>query len=109
MSYDRGQHLEPDDKHKIAYRVLTEPRGVEMGERLGIKPAESRACISCHGIPPRRVSGWIIRSEPISDGVSCVACHGAYQDWVLKHHTPPNNEDWQKFRDNRMEKSAGSG
>ena len=73
------------DRHQIAFDVLFAPRAQEMGRRLGINVTDDQgACISCHGIVvPKGV-------EPLqfvarNDGVTCVACHGAQQEWIQEH------------------------
>jgi hypothetical protein len=82
-----------NDKHKIAAVVLQGDRGKAMGERLGIKVAESTSCTNCHGInvTGAEVPPTFAREE---NGVTCVACHGAFVDWIEKH-TIPNNPLWR--------------
>jgi hypothetical protein len=94
-----------NDKHKIAYEVLQRDRGKAMGERLGIKAAESTACTNCHST---NVAG-ADQSEPFErdeNGVSCVACHGAAIDWVQKHQFP-NDPEWRKNTRRQKEELFG--
>ncbi len=93
------------DKHKIAYTVLQGERAKRMGEILGRKVAEDAACISCHGvnITDQKLKHSSFRLE---DGVSCVACHGAYQDWV-DIHGGLRREEWRKKT--RQEKETDFG
>ncbi len=78
------------DKHAIAHKVLSGGRAKRMGELLHIKDvASAKQCVICHGV-------WIEKEdekkvdtsaeEIRKEGVTCVVCHGAYQDWVEKHH-----------------------
>lgn len=82
------------DRHQIAFDVLFSPRAQEMGRRLGINVTDDRgACISCHGIVvPKGVepSQFVARN----DGVTCVACHGTQQEWILEHQMP-NSPRWR--------------
>jgi hypothetical protein len=88
------------DKHKLAYRVLLDGLGSRMAERLGLGTDRNdprwRACLGCHSVVPEET--WnpdvadpqvktIIseRFDKAAEGVSCVACHGAYLEWVTEH------------------------
>jgi hypothetical protein len=101
-SFDAGQLLcrmgeaatwTSDDKHKIAYKVLQGSRAKAMGERLGINVTESTSCTNCHGtnVPGAEKPATFARDE---NGVTCVACHGAFIDWI-QTHTIPNNPLWR--------------
>ena len=85
-----------NDKHKLASKALTGDRGRAMGDRLGIDVSESRACISCHGIIKDEGVDSSFFDDPVADGVTCVACHGAFDEWA-KQHTTPNKPDWRKL------------
>lgn len=83
------------DKHGLAFKNLSDVRGKQMSRILGYDVTKSKACLTCHAV-------WIedekvrARSEKIiADGVSCVACHGAYDDWVTDHASPTRGP---KFR-----------
>jgi hypothetical protein len=92
------------DKHKIAYKSLLGDRGREMGERLGIKAAESIACTNCHGM-----TGAVKPEEPFDqaeNGVSCVACHGAYKQWVQEHQFP-DDKKWRQYDRHQKEQMFG--
>ena len=79
------------DKHPIAYRSLESRRSQEMVEQLGQhdsvyrdrKPTEAIGCLSCHAV--RLPNGAPLDADALAEGVSCVACHGAYADWVRIH------------------------
>jgi hypothetical protein len=94
------------DKHKIAFQVLKGDRAREMGERLKINVTESTSCTNCHGMTGVGVAeiGQAFVKE--DNGVSCVACHGAYQDWV-SNHTFPDDPRWRKY--SRKEKETQFG
>ncbi len=76
---------EKGDKHKSAYLVLEGDRGKQMAQLLGsdvdvTKP--EAGCINCHGVS----TGDAKRDRfKLSDGVSCVVCHGPYEEWVDVH------------------------
>jgi hypothetical protein len=94
-----------NDKHKIAYLVLQGDRAKAMGERLGITVSESNACTNCHStnVPGADQSEKFVREE---NGVSCVACHGAYIDWVRQHQFPSDPE-WRKNTRRQKEELYG--
>src|SRR5688500_14124166 len=65
------------DVHSRAYATLGTARAARMAEALRIKdPATDRRCISCHA-PFGAVERELLASDArISEGVSCVSCHG---------------------------------
>lgn len=87
------------DKHKNAFAVLTTPRGERMGKILGIDVSTHRSCLGCHSVTGRSpgagpMAGGVAKPpiraqqfDPKGDGVSCVACHGAFRNWVFEHTT----------------------
>jgi hypothetical protein len=81
------------DKHRIAYQVLQGDRAKAMGKRLGIEVTASTSCTNCHStnVPGAEQDPRYVREE---NGVTCVACHGAFTDWIEKH-TIPNNPTWR--------------
>ncbi len=84
------------DRHQMAYEVLSAPRAQAMGRRLGITVTDNEgACVSCHGIVvPRGVTSFLFTAK--EDGVTCVACHGASKEWVEQHQIP-NSPDWRNL------------
>jgi hypothetical protein len=92
------------DKHKIAYKILQEDRAKQMGEILGIAVTEAAACTNCHGTAGAAEAGQ--RFDVVENGVSCVACHGAYQDWVLRHQLP-DDPSWRVNTREQKEKQFG--
>ncbi len=83
--------FDSQDKHKLAFAALTGSRGREMGRLLGKEVTQIDACINCHGVPDRGVRKQQYVRE--TDGVTCVACHGRYADWV-ERHTRTDDPDW---------------
>jgi hypothetical protein len=74
------------DKHKDAYKVLTEPRGKRMSDILRISnPTTDKRCAVCHvdGSPDN------LRS----DGVACEACHGPASGWKDTHEAKNSHAD----------------
>jgi hypothetical protein len=85
------------DKHAKAFEsFLTEnSRAQDIGKRLGIDVTKHRPCLACHSVidwqkdTPNAPAG----KDPIPmpgfdrrlNGVSCVACHGAFSEWTLQH------------------------
>jgi hypothetical protein len=95
------------DRHQIAYEVLIQPggRGQEIAKRMGIDLAtQDNACVRCHGISiPQGVVPFQFDAK--SDGVTCVACHGAFQEWILEHQS--NNPKWRALTCAQKEESKG--
>jgi hypothetical protein len=103
------------DKHKNANRVLKGKLGQQMARLLPeIKGdiSQAKECISCHGVLVED-SKLIVTEEPgkfnLEEGVSCVACHGPFQEWV-KEHTDimfPNGGKWRELPRHVKEKQYG--
>jgi hypothetical protein len=87
-------YFEKHDKHRLAFQALLDPRGQRMAERLGAKSAtEIDACVRCHATLPIGIDridqlGEEGLAQVKADGVTCMACHGEYQNWVNAHFTP---------------------
>lgn len=82
------------DKHPLAFQALLDPRGQAIAERLGYTgpnaAASIDACVRCHATLPVGVTSVADldadQFETIrTDGVTCVACHGMYEEWVTEH------------------------
>jgi hypothetical protein len=86
-----------NDPHANAYRVLSEPRGQEMAQALGIKDvtAEPR-CLACHVTPQAADLLRDTRDQPPPEewvsGVGCESCHGSAEKWLVPHR----DEVWRK-------------
>jgi hypothetical protein len=93
------------DKHKIAYKVLTQPRAQQMGKLLQIDVTKSASCTNCHGtsVPGAQELEPFSREE---NGVSCIACHGSYIEWV-KDHPYPKVSNWRTNDRQKKEKLYG--
>ncbi len=93
--YYRGTEIsiwDAQDKHKDATAVLLGERSRQMAKLLGYKTPLTKEpkCINCHGVPVE--NGADVDQESYGtarqrekSGVSCVACHGAYAEWVNEH------------------------
>jgi Cytochrome c554 and c-prime len=94
------------DRHAIAYDVLLKPRGREIVDRLKIDlAAADNACVRCHGISiPQGVVPFQFDAK--RDGVTCVACHGAFQEWILEHQIA-NSEKWRALTRAQKEEQKG--
>ncbi len=100
-----------EDAHRQAFSVLTEDRSLKMLGRLsggtitGFEAADpdlQQACLACHALPDKRSrpharaalherfrqdEGYV----PLSEGVSCEACHGPADAWIGEHW----RDDWR--------------
>ncbi len=77
--------FDAQDKHKLAFKGLTGPRGQQMSRLLGTDVTKLEACVNCHSVPGRGIEmQQYVRED---DGVTCVACHGAFEEWVEKHQS----------------------
>jgi hypothetical protein len=101
---DEYQTFDSQDKHKLSFTVLTGLRGQQMNRLLGIDVTQSEAgCINCHSVPERGALKQYYTRE--DDGVTCVACHGTYRNWVLKHQIPDN--EWYGLTRKDKERQFG--
>lgn len=77
------------DKHAKAFAVLKDTRAKRMGELLKTDVTKDERCLNCHAVVIRddkvREDSKKLGEFSIEDGVSCVACHGAYKEWFLEH------------------------
>ena len=88
------------DKHKLAAVVLTQELGQQIGKRLGWDVVKDTRCTKCHGVhvederlaDPRSYSP----DKRTESGVSCVACHGHYAEWVDEHAKRLRSK-WQDY------------
>jgi hypothetical protein len=79
------------DPHRRAYDVLSGARGKRMIELLGYDESQlKRACLTCHstGYYPAALQAEEMSANAWKEqGVSCIACHGGYREWVVNHGT----------------------
>jgi hypothetical protein len=75
--------------HARAYSVLMSPQGRAIAANLGIPAAEKAPeCLSCHthAVPEtRRGEGF-----SLAEGVTCEACHGGAEKWLVSHYAAGN-------------------
>jgi hypothetical protein len=80
------------DPHNRAFTVLLDDRSASI-ERLyrrgepGARPETDRLCLSCH-VHPNLDGARHDREFSVEDGVSCEACHGPAQAWLVPHTVP---------------------
>jgi len=80
------QYYDKADKHQVAFAQLACERSRKMIELLGFKDKDATtvdACLRCHSLPD--VGGNRMSAGFLAEGVTCVACHGAYRQWVGEH------------------------
>ncbi len=96
---------EKDDKHRDAFRVLGEPRALEMARALGFADAtKEKSCLACHGVDT--VGAAVHRSFKAEEGVTCAVCHGPYKEWVDKHGGI-DREEWRNYKREDKERTFG--
>ena len=96
-----------DERHQNGARflLLAGQRAQAIVDRLQIKDLRRSACVNCHGLAvPKDVP--VDRFVQNTDGVTCVACHGAYQDWALRHQAV-NDPQWRKLTRKEKERDYG--
>jgi hypothetical protein len=105
---------EKEDKHHTSYEVLVAgtPKGdraQQMGKLLGLTSvADEPSCLACHAVHITD-AGLKSRSFRISDGVSCVVCHGPYESWIDEHGSAvqPKRERWRDLAREKKETEYG--
>jgi hypothetical protein len=93
-------------KHADAYNILTQDRAKRMARLLGTDVTSSAGgCIGCHAaIVPK---GLAHPSFKLSEGVSCVVCHGAYKEWYGKHSNYLEQDQWRDLARSDKESQFG--
>src|SRR2546423_5059579 len=71
------------DPHAKAFRSLENPVSQRMGRILGLKPASSERCLTCHALDVGAAMKG--REFDLSEGVSCENCHGPASAWLGPH------------------------
>lgn len=97
-----------EDKHSLAYRVLLGERAKNMGKALGYKVpvSEHEGCLSCHSVVIK--DGKLAhKSFKREEGVTCVVCHGAYEDWYNPHSSYLQREKWRDLSREAKERQFG--
>jgi hypothetical protein len=107
-----------EDKHRKAFESLIIPdsRARAIGTRLGIDVTTHRACLACHSVidwttgdpnaPGAKDPIPMLGFDRASNGVSCVACHGAFREWVLEHQLY-RDPSWRKHSRQDKERLKG--
>jgi hypothetical protein len=110
---NRGVEMETwvsKDKHKNATKVLSDDRGKLMAKNLGYDVSKSAQCLSCHGVHVTDEGladpDSFTPQQRIDSGVTCVACHGAYSNWVNEHSKPAKSK-WKQFNREDKERDWG--
>jgi hypothetical protein len=94
-----------DDK---PYRSTSAERAWAIGERLNIADVTtSSQCAGCHSVLVPAGTGKEPNFRPRDEGVTCVACHGAYREWVQQHFLT-GDTPWSRVK-TRREKWEGFG
>lgn len=92
------------DRHAQAYAAIL-PKSKQMSEILGYDVTTSKECLSCHApgyhapsdIPDDDPKAAEEREQLRADGVSCSACHGAFQEWVSLHQPDTGLRGWREL------------
>ncbi len=82
------------DKHSDAFANLKSPLAARMGVKLHCDVTTNQACLTCHG--PAFNTPETAQST-IEEGVSCVACHGAFKEWTVAHGAGAIRKDQDKW------------
>jgi hypothetical protein len=107
------------DKHQTAFTSLLSDRGQQIAKKLGYKQAtEMSACLNCHALSAP--TGAQPKPDLLAEGVTCVACHGPFIEWVDTHPrsilyvirgtAPPvkaGQPDWTKLDRKTKERDYG--
>ena len=72
------------DKHSQAFASLNGDRSRRMGTLLGYDVTRDSRCLNCHG-PAHDSTDVGPQFATATEGVTCVACHGAANLWVTTH------------------------
>jgi hypothetical protein len=82
-----------------------------MAQILGKDVTKEKACLACHGIniadPALEDRSKKTGLFDARDGVSCVACHGAFEEWVDMHGSRLKSTEWRRKTREQKETEAG--
>jgi len=103
------------DKHADAWKVLDQnnkdnKRAIQMSKLLGYDVSKEKACLACHATVIHDKSLQKASDElhfSVSEGVSCVTCHGAYEEWVGMHATMVGARHFRRLTPQEKEKHFG--
>lgn len=97
------------DKHQNAFEVLKGERAQGMGKLLGFDVTKpENGCVACHGVVVKdeQLTQNFEPEKRAAEGVTCVACHGAYRDWAVEH-AAPGGRIWTNLDREQKEKHFG--
>jgi hypothetical protein len=95
---DKAYTTKSAEPTKSAERIKSAERAWEIGNNLNIDDVTtSPRCIGCHSVVVPKGTGVQPTFRPTSEGVTCVACHGTYQEWVPQHQVTGESA-WQKIK-----------
>jgi hypothetical protein len=98
------------DKHADAFKVLKGKRGQQMTKLLGYDVTKAKACLACHSTVVEDKSLLAASAEnhfSVEEGVSCVTCHGAYEEWVSQHGVMVAARKFRKLTPEQKERDYG--
>ncbi len=84
-----------EDKHSLAFEMLSGTRGKAMSSRLGLDVTKRETgCLGCHSASPAEIRDRAKQGDAFtpSDGVSCENCHGPAEKWNGPHF----QSDWRE-------------
>ncbi|HKI17416.1 MAG TPA: multiheme c-type cytochrome [Isosphaeraceae bacterium] len=100
------QYYNGKDKHQKAFEVLSDKRSEGIVSRLGLgnDATTVRACLNCHALPEAGEAGEFVADRLLlAEGVTCVACHGAFSEWATEHQNGPVWRGQQKINPNALD------
>jgi hypothetical protein len=94
------------DKHKRAWLALENHRAEQMRKILGWDFMKDKRCTSCHGVDAAdSLMDEPYRKTKYQEGVTCVVCHGPYEEWVEKHGG--GGKEWRALTRQQKETKYG--
>ncbi|HWE36308.1 MAG TPA: multiheme c-type cytochrome [Isosphaeraceae bacterium] len=103
--FNEAQTWKNEDKHQNAFQILRGDRAKAMGDLLGIADvSKENRCVACHGVVVE--AGAAQDNFNQEEGVTCVACHGAYRRWIIEH-TAPAGRLWRSLTREQKERDYG--
>jgi hypothetical protein len=89
------------DRHARAHSVLWDRRSLQIVQALDgqdhkrpAQPWNDNRCLACHSLPIDVAAANEASRAVLADGVSCEACHGAAERWLVAHTTV----DWGSLK-----------
>jgi hypothetical protein len=100
------QYYDKHDKHQLAFAALLSERGKQIGQQLGHDVTKVDACLNCHATPDPGIKPNAQNRGRLADGVTCVACHGPFAQWV-ETHARYEDDEWRKLGRESKERDYG--